>query len=99
METQNKASSLLYSENNDIKIDKVIVSKIETLSDAQQPSDEIVLVDNVRYPGQEPVSRAFPVAKKPEKYHFNPYEVNAAIVTCGGLCPGLNNVIRGEPIF
>jgi 6-phosphofructokinase 1 len=26
--------------------------------------------------------------------HFNPKTVNAAIVTCGGLCPGLNNVIR-----
>ena len=26
--------------------------------------------------------------------HFNPEKVNAAIVTCGGLCPGLNNVIR-----
>ena len=29
-----------------------------------------------------------------EKIFFNPAEVNAAIVTCGGLCPGLNNVIR-----
>ena len=26
--------------------------------------------------------------------HFDPTKVNAAIVTCGGLCPGLNNVIR-----
>ena len=26
--------------------------------------------------------------------HFQPTEVVAAIVTCGGLCPGLNNVIR-----
>jgi 6-phosphofructokinase 1 len=26
--------------------------------------------------------------------HFDPKSVNAAIVTCGGLCPGLNNVIR-----
>jgi 6-phosphofructokinase 1 len=26
--------------------------------------------------------------------HFNPEVVTAAIVTCGGLCPGLNNVIR-----
>jgi 6-phosphofructokinase 1 len=26
--------------------------------------------------------------------HFNPKKVTAAIVTCGGLCPGLNNVIR-----
>ncbi|EED95817.1 6-phosphofructokinase, partial [Thalassiosira pseudonana CCMP1335] len=34
--------------------------------------------------------RAGPV----EKLHFNPKNVNAAIVTCGGLCPGLNNVIR-----
>ncbi|MDA3940968.1 MAG: ATP-dependent 6-phosphofructokinase [Spirochaetia bacterium] len=25
---------------------------------------------------------------------FNPHHVHAAIVTCGGLCPGLNNVIR-----
>ncbi|OVA01809.1 Phosphofructokinase domain [Macleaya cordata] len=29
-----------------------------------------------------------------EKIYFKPEEVNAAIVTCGGLCPGLNDVIR-----
>jgi len=29
-----------------------------------------------------------------EKIFFNPAEVTAGIVTCGGLCPGLNNVIR-----
>src|SRR5947209_16857603 len=29
------------------------------------------------------------------KLFFEPSEVTAAIVTCGGLCPGLNNVIRG----
>ena len=29
-----------------------------------------------------------------EKIYFNPAHVHAAIVTCGGLCPGLNNVIR-----
>ncbi len=27
--------------------------------------------------------------------YFNPVATRAAIVTCGGLCPGLNNVIRG----
>jgi len=26
--------------------------------------------------------------------YFNPAHVHAAVVTCGGLCPGLNNVIR-----
>lgn len=31
----------------------------------------------------------------PRKYlYFKPTEVKAAIVTCGGLCPGLNVVIR-----
>jgi 6-phosphofructokinase 1 len=30
-----------------------------------------------------------------EKLFFEPSEVTAGIVTCGGLCPGLNNVIRG----
>jgi hypothetical protein len=29
-----------------------------------------------------------------EVIHFKPDEVKAAIVTCGGLCPGLNTVIR-----
>ena len=26
--------------------------------------------------------------------HFKPKEVRAALVTCGGLCPGLNSVIH-----
>ncbi|MCH1913886.1 ATP-dependent 6-phosphofructokinase [Leptospira noguchii] len=30
-----------------------------------------------------------------EKIYFNPQEVTAGIVTCGGLCPGINDVIRG----
>ena len=30
-----------------------------------------------------------------EKLYFEPTAVTAAIVTCGGLCPGLNNVVRG----
>lgn len=29
-----------------------------------------------------------------EKIFFKPSSVKAAIVTCGGLCPGLNDVIR-----
>lgn len=29
-----------------------------------------------------------------ERIYFNPAHVHAAICTCGGLCPGLNNVIR-----
>lgn len=29
-----------------------------------------------------------------EKIYFNPAQTTAAIVTCGGLCPGINDVIR-----
>jgi 6-phosphofructokinase 1 len=29
-----------------------------------------------------------------KKIFFNPSEARAAIVTCGGLCPGINNVIK-----
>src|SRR5271154_7131176 len=30
-----------------------------------------------------------------ERIFFNPARTIAAVVTCGGLCPGLNDVIRG----
>ncbi|MBL8025158.1 MAG: ATP-dependent 6-phosphofructokinase [Fibrobacteres bacterium] len=36
----------------------------------------------------------FEVAGPREKIYFDASKVKAAIVTCGGLCPGLNNVIR-----
>jgi len=38
---------------------------------------------------------AFEVAGPREKIYFNGPDVVAGIVTCGGLCPGLNDVIRG----
>src|SRR5689334_17034190 len=36
----------------------------------------------------------FELAGPREKLFFNGKSTRAAIVTCGGLCPGLNNVIR-----
>ena len=38
---------------------------------------------------------AMEVAGPREKIYFDPAKSRAAIVTCGGLCPGINNVIRG----
>jgi 6-phosphofructokinase 1 len=40
----------------------------------------------------EPLS--FELAGPRERLYFDPRETRAGIVTCGGLCPGLNNVIR-----
>ncbi len=42
--------------------------------------------------GEEPVS--FEKAGPKEKIFFEPAKTKVGIVTCGGLCPGLNNVIR-----
>jgi 6-phosphofructokinase 1 len=41
----------------------------------------------------EPLS--FEIAGPREKIFFQPSKISAGIVTCGGLCPGLNDVIRG----
>lgn len=44
--------------------------------------------------GEENETVSFQVAGAHEKIYFDPKKVKAGIVTCGGICPGLNNVIR-----
>lgn len=41
-----------------------------------------------------PEGLLFELAGPRPKLFFNPRDVRAGIITCGGLCPGLNNVIR-----
>ena len=62
--------------------------------------DERILLDNTLQnfnqcvkESQPPLS--FEAAGPRDRIFFNPSNVKAAIVTCGGLCPGLNDVIRG----
>ena len=38
---------------------------------------------------------ALEMAGPRKKIYFDPVKTKAAIVTCGGLCPGLNDVVRG----
>ena len=38
---------------------------------------------------------SFELAGPRENLYFDPGKTTAAIVTCGGLCPGLNDIIRG----
>jgi 6-phosphofructokinase 1 len=40
------------------------------------------------------ISRAFIRGGPRKQLHFNPTTLQAAIVTCGGLCPRLNAIIR-----
>ncbi len=42
----------------------------------------------------EPVSMSFEPAGPRKKLYFEPSRAKCAIVTCGGLCPGINDVIR-----
>lgn len=44
--------------------------------------------------GPEGVPVSLEAAGPRETIFFNPRDVTAAIVTCGGLCPGINDVIR-----
>jgi 6-phosphofructokinase 1 len=46
-------------------------------------------------PGEKLCELSFELAGPRHKLFFEPAETTAAIVTCGGLCPGINNVIRG----
>jgi 6-phosphofructokinase 1 len=48
--------------------------------------------NNFKASGEIPVS--FEKAGPKENIFFEPAKTKVAIVTCGGLCPGLNNVIR-----
>ncbi len=43
--------------------------------------------------GRKPAT--FEIAGPREKIFFDPSKTKCAIVTCGGLCPGINDVIRG----
>lgn len=61
--------------------------------------DRVLLEDTVsmlakhnRPPNEVP---SFEAAGPRRKIYFDPEHVTAGVVTCGGLCPGLNDVIRG----
>ncbi len=42
----------------------------------------------------KPVNVSFELAGPRQKLYFEPTRAKCAIVTCGGLCPGINDVIR-----
>ena len=59
--------------------------------------DEFIINDVNANPGQTVTYRKEHLLERAgprEHIFFDPSEVHAGIVTCGGLCPGLNDVIR-----
>jgi 6-phosphofructokinase 1 len=59
-------------------------------------ANNVMVPADLEWPdGQAPENLIlFEKAGPREKLFFHPANTRAAIVTCGGLCPGLNNVIR-----
>jgi 6-phosphofructokinase 1 len=61
-------------------------------------ADKVLVNDRLsQLPSSPPTAPlpAFELAGPRNRVYFEPGKVRAGIVTCGGLCPGLNNVIRG----
>jgi 6-phosphofructokinase 1 len=53
-----------------------------------------VIGDVVRKEETSPEVMLFERAGQRQRIYFDPAETRVGVVTCGGLCPGLNNVIR-----
>jgi 6-phosphofructokinase 1 len=51
----------------------------------------VSVIENLKTPEK---LASFELAGPREKIYFDPSKLKCALVTCGGLCPGLNNVIR-----
>ncbi|MBQ0071222.1 MAG: 6-phosphofructokinase, partial [Spirochaetales bacterium] len=61
-------------------------------ADYEDDANKIYLDINYREGKSDP--ELLELAGPREKIYFNPARTHAAICTCGGICPGLNNVIR-----
>ncbi len=58
-------------------------------------ADDTRVLFEVEYRAGAPIDeRSLEKSGPREKIFFEPAKTKAAIVTCGGLCPGINNVIR-----
>jgi 6-phosphofructokinase 1 len=62
-------------------------------------ADKVLVEDTLSqiavHAGQLGAMPAFEMAGPRDRIYFEPSRIRCGIVTCGGLCPGLNNVIRG----
>lgn len=78
----------------------VRLSRVLGDSVANYVTDDERIVYDIRVPaGGEPTDcskgATLEVAGPRDTIYFSPGHVHAAIVSCGGLCPGINDVIRG----
>jgi 6-phosphofructokinase 1 len=82
----NKAQASLQLDTPTLGEPRIASTRSHTVSDAIRIPERIEL-------GAEP-GLLFEQAGPRERLFFDAKQTRAGIVTCGGLCPGLNNVIR-----
>jgi len=82
-----------------VKLNAAVAARVEI--DALETIDDSCLLDDVLTDDGAPLDcddgirgEAFILAGPRRKIAFDPKQCKAAIVTCGGLCPGLNTVVR-----
>jgi 6-phosphofructokinase 1 len=80
-------SPLKLNQRTDSPVYKFVDDKERILYDVSLEN-----FNNCKKSGEEPIS--FEKAGPKENIFFEPAKTKVAIVTCGGLCPGLNDVIR-----
>src|SRR5688572_11222992 len=58
-------------------------------------TDRILYHSHLLEDGRDVSTPSYEEAGPREKIYFDPPRTTVGIVTCGGLCPGLNDIIRG----
>jgi 6-phosphofructokinase 1 len=58
-------------------------------------ADRVLLNDRLSSVGDPSRAPAFELAGPRDRIYFDAATLRCGVVTCGGLCPGLNNVVRG----
>lgn len=96
---KNNVPSSWFVGLNDAVAAKVQIDALETIEDAcilPEDFDDIsgLSEDDCEVADRGLNAEAFILAGPRAEIAFDPAECKAAIVTCGGLCPGLNSVIR-----
>ena len=79
-------------------VDSPIMASIEARNASRDSHRFRHMLFDDAWPPREPTNGdhpAFELAGAEPKLFFDPAKTTAGIVTCGGLCPGLNDVIRG----
>ena len=95
METRNTAITRL----GDCRIPSPVSRRAQGSNGTSFVSDDDrVLIDiNVKHacrPPEEGVAPSYELAGPREHIFYDPSKLKCALVTCGGLCPGLNDIIR-----